>query len=380
MSSVELSSDELTTEAERMLRICTACMYCDGLCPVFPAIDNKHEFRLADLNYLSNLCHNCRGCWYACQYTPPHPFAINLPATLAAVRQRSYAEYLWPAALGRAFRFPAAAIAAIVGTIVTLTLAFVLIVSPHGALFGADDSAGAFYRVLPWPIMAGAAGASLVWAVLCIALSTMRFWRAMSPKLPLGVIVRAVGPALRDIITLRHLGGGGPGCNDIGERTSQHRRLFHHVMVAGFAGTVLSTVAAAIYHHGFGVAAPYPLTSVPVLLGLVGGVVMLAGIGGLLWVEYQADTEPSDQTEVELNVAFLILLALVDVSGLAVLALRDTSAMGLLLTVHLGLVFGFFVVLPFTKAVHAPFRAAALLRAAADKQAASTKADRDRTS
>ena len=33
-----------TDEAERVLRICTACMYCDGLCAVFPAIAGKHDF------------------------------------------------------------------------------------------------------------------------------------------------------------------------------------------------------------------------------------------------------------------------------------------------------------------------------------------------
>ncbi|ABD07872.1 Citrate utilization protein B [Rhodopseudomonas palustris HaA2] len=378
MFSGEMPTDELTAEAERVLRICTACMYCDGLCPVFPAIDGKHRFDLSDLNYLANLCHNCRGCWYACQYTPPHPFAVNLPATLAAVRRRSYADYLWPAAFRRAFRAPVAGIVAIVSLIMLATLALVLMSRPPAALFGADDSEGAFYRVLPWSVMAGAAGASLLWAVGCIALATLRFWRAIAPDVPRGALLRALAPALRDIVTLRHLGGGGPGCNDIGERTSQRRRLFHHVMVAGFAGTLLSTVTAAIYHHGFGVAAPYPLTSLPVLLGLVGGVVMLAGIGGLLWIEYRADSEPADRTEVALNVAFLVLLGLVTLSGLAVLALRDTPAMGLLLAGHLGLVFGLFLVLPFSKAVHAPFRAAALLRAAAEKAAAVARRKPDR--
>lgn len=365
-----MSSADLTAEAERQLRICTACMYCDGLCPVFPAIDNQHRFELTDINYLSNLCHNCRGCWSACQYTPPHPFAINLPATLAAVRQRSYTEYLWPAALGRAFRRPMLSIALVVGVALLFTLAAVLLSASPAALLRSDGSPGAFYRVLPWPLMAGAAGASLLWAVLCITLATLRYWRAIAPPLPVRAILRAVRPALRDIITLRHLGGGGPGCNDVDERPSHQRRIAHHVMVAGFLGTVASTLTAAIYHHAFGWLAPYPLTSLPVLLGIVGGGAMLAGIGGLLTIERRADQQPSDPHEVQLNLAFLILLALVTLSGLAVLALRETAAMGLLLILHLGLVFGLFLALPFTKAIHAPFRAAALLRAAAEAEEA----------
>ncbi|MFC0242508.1 tricarballylate utilization 4Fe-4S protein TcuB [Rhodopseudomonas telluris] len=361
-----MSPDDLTAEAERQLRICTACMYCDGLCPVFPAIDNQHRFELSDLAYLSNLCHNCRGCWSVCQYTPPHPFAINLPTTLAALRQRSYADYLWPAALGHAFRRPFLSIAVVVSTALLFTLAAVLLSTSPAELFGADDSAGAFYRVLPWPMMAGAAGASLLWAMLCIALATVRYWRATAPPLPTNAILQALRPAFRDIVTLRHLGGGGPGCTDIDERPSHQRRIAHHVMVAGCMGTVLSTVVAAIYHKGFGWLAPYPLLSLPVMLGGVGGLAMLVGIGGLLTIEQRADRQPSDPHEAQLNVAFLILLALVTLSGLAVLALRETAAMGLLLILHLGLVFGFFLALPFTKAIHAPFRAAALLRAAAE--------------
>ncbi|RJF68322.1 tricarballylate utilization 4Fe-4S protein TcuB [Rhodopseudomonas palustris] len=365
-----MSSVDLTAEAQRQLRICTACMYCDGLCPVFPAIDNQHRFELSDLSYLSNLCHNCRGCWSACQYAPPHPFAINLPATLAAVRQQSYADYLWPSALGRAFLRPMLSIVLVVGMALLFTLTAVLLSTSPAALLTGDGSPGAFYRVLPWPLMAGAAGLSLLWAVLCIALATLRYWRGIAPPLPAGAILRALRPALSDIVTLRHLGGGGPGCNDVDERPSQQRRIAHHVMVAGFLGTVLSTITASIYHHSFGWLAPYPLTSLPVLLGTGGGIAMLAGIGGLLTIERRADKQPSDPHEVQLNVAFLILLGVVTLSGLALLGLRDTAAMGGLLILHLGLVFGFFMALPFTKAIHAPFRAAALLRAAAEAQAA----------
>lgn len=179
-------------------------------------------------------------------------------------------------------------------------------------------------------------------------------------------ILRALPVALSDIITLRHLGGGGPGCHDDGERPSHRRRILHHLTAGGFVLSGLSTIVAAAYHHLLGVAAPYPVGSLPVMLGLVGGVTMTVGAVGLLGLEARADREPSDRGETRLNVAFLILLALVGASGLAVLGFRSTPAMGLLLSTHLGLVFGLFAALPFSKALHAPFRAAALLRAAID--------------
>jgi citrate/tricarballylate utilization protein len=47
---------------------------------------------------------------------------------------------------------------------------------------------------------------------------------------------------------------------------------------------------------------------------------------------------------------------------LLLLALRGTPAMGTLLAVHLGVVFGLFLTLPYGKFVHAIYRYAALVR------------------
>jgi citrate/tricarballylate utilization protein len=359
--------DKLSAEAERVLRICTACMYCDGLCAVFPAIAGKHEFSLSDADYLANLCHNCRGCWYACQYAPPHPFAINLPQTLTEVRQRSYADYAWPRVLGAGFRHNSMVVAAIVGGITALALIATLLLIPPDKLFVIHRGEGAFYQVMPWPVMTAAAGAALLWAVVAIGIGAAKFWHAIAPRKAAPITWHILRTALSDIITLRNLGGGGPGCNDEDERLSRRRRMYHHVMVAGFALSVASTLIAALYHRVFAVQAPYPLVSLPVLAGTIGGLLMLIGIGGLLLLESRSDREPSAAGEIKLNVVFLLLLALTTASGLAVLALRNTAAMGLVLTLHIGIVIGCFAVLPVSKAVHALYRSAALLRAAIER-------------
>src|SRR5437868_3654240 len=83
-------------EGERLMVICNACRYCEGYCAVFPAMERRLNFTEADLNYLANLCHNCAECYYACQYAPPHEFAVNVPKTLAEIRERSYRQYAWP--------------------------------------------------------------------------------------------------------------------------------------------------------------------------------------------------------------------------------------------------------------------------------------------
>jgi citrate/tricarballylate utilization protein len=94
---------EAVINARREIEVCNACRYCEGFCAVFPAIELRREFAAGDISYLANLCHNCRGCYYACQYAPPHEWGINIPAALAEVRAESYAEYAWPKPLAKAF-------------------------------------------------------------------------------------------------------------------------------------------------------------------------------------------------------------------------------------------------------------------------------------
>ena len=77
---------EVLQEAERVMGICNACRYCEGFCAVFPAMERRRTFADGDLIYLANLCHNCRGCYYACQYAPPHEFDMNVPKVLEEVR------------------------------------------------------------------------------------------------------------------------------------------------------------------------------------------------------------------------------------------------------------------------------------------------------
>src|ERR1700733_14831580 len=97
------------------MTICNACRYCEGYCAVFPAMEQRVTFGPDDLRYLANLCHNCAECYYACQYAPPHEFAVNVPKTLAGIRLESYQHYAWPAPLAAAFRKN--------GTVVSLLLA-----------------------------------------------------------------------------------------------------------------------------------------------------------------------------------------------------------------------------------------------------------------
>lgn len=362
-----------TSEARRILTLCRVCGYCTGICPVFPALGRRLELRAADLDHLANLCHNCRACWYACQYAPPHPFAINVPATLARVRAASYRRYLWPRGLGGLIdRSPRANLALSLMLSLGVPLLTLLFVPPQ-RLFAAHLGAGAFYAVIPWGLMVTVATLSLGWSVLALTTGLVRFWRDTAPRRPVARPNprRSLRRTMADILTLRHLDGGGAGCSDRDASPTPGRRLFHLILSYGFALCLASTIVAAFYHHLFGRAAPYPLLSAPVLLGSIGGLGMVIGVIGLWRIKWGADPAPSAPETLAAGHVLLGQLFTVAASGLLLLALRETPAMGLLLALHLGTVLALFVTLPYGELVHGAYRAVAIWRSVSEAQAGS---------
>jgi citrate/tricarballylate utilization protein len=75
-----------------------------------------------------------------------------------------------------------------------------------------------------------------------------------------------------------------------------------------------------------------------------------------------------DAAQKPMDRGFITLLFLISLSGLALLVLRDTSYMALLLALHLGVVMAFFLTMPYGKFAHGIFRTAALLKWAVEKR------------
>jgi citrate/tricarballylate utilization protein len=125
---------------------------------------------------------------------------------------------------------------------------------------------------------------------------------------------------------------------------------------------------AAFYDHFLGWQAPYPLLSWPVVLGTIGGVGLLIGTAGLLYLKWQSDRDPAEGRMFNMDVAFLVLLFLTSLTGMLLLALRETAAMGTLLVIHLGMVAGFFITAPYGKFAHVVYRYAALVRYAIEQR------------
>jgi citrate/tricarballylate utilization protein len=198
-----------------------------------------------------------------------------------------------------------------------------------------------------------------LFSLLALAVGFTRFWREMGATKPTWPQVRQ---ALHDAATLRYLGGGGHGCNDVGEGFSTARRLLHHFMAYGFLLCFAATSVGAIYDRLLGWVAPYRFFSLPVVLGTVGGAGLVVGCSGLLWLKLSGDQEPRARRLLGADAGLLLLLLLIGVTGLLLLGVRGTGAMGTALAVHLGLVLALFVTLPYGKFVHAAYRTGALIR------------------
>jgi citrate/tricarballylate utilization protein len=363
-----MQETEAFQEARRQMAVCNACRYCEGYCAVFPAMAMRREFETADLTHLANLCHGCKGCYHACQYAPPHAFGINIPATFATIRAESYAEYAWPEGMGRAFARNGALVAGLAALGVTLALLLVMALGDPAVLYTAQRGTGAFFRVIPLWLITLLAGTSFVFALVAMTMGGIRYWRATGG---LGGPLSAppAAEAAVDILTLRNLGGGGNGCNDLDDSFAQHRRWLHQAMFYGFLLCFAATTTGAIYHHLLGWHSPHAFLSLPVQLGTWGGVLLCIGTAGLIWVKMATDPVPVARKLLGGEYAMLALLFLIGATGLLLLALRHTGAMGVLLAIHFGLVIALFVVMPYSKMVHGVYRGIALLRNAREKRA-----------
>lgn len=321
----------------------------------------RRSFANEDLGYLANLCHNCRGCLYACPYAPPHEFGINLPRTFAEVRNETYEEYAWPRPLAAAFKNNGVVLSLAAGLALVAVFICSMMLHDPAYLLSKHTGAGSFYKVIPFPVMLAASILTFGYAVLALVMGFFNFWRDIGGRTGDIFSPTALKTAASDALSLKYLGGGGHGCNDQDESFSSHRRWSHHALFYGFLLCTASTIVAGIYDHFLQWIAPYPFLSLPVVLGTLGGIGMLVGCGGLFALKLLADQTPAARNLLGADVALILLLGISALSGLALLAFRSTSGMGVLLAIHLSFILALFLVMPYSKFVHSVYRSGALL-------------------
>jgi citrate/tricarballylate utilization protein len=344
------------------MTVCNSCRYCEGLCAVFPALEMRRVFTDGDLNYLANLCHNCGACYYDCQFSPPHEFNVNIPATLARIRTDSYEQHAWPRALAPMFKRNGLLISLIAAlSVAAFIVGFALYHDPV-VLFGAHSGPGAFYRLMPHNAMALLFGLAFLYAVVAICMGVRQFWRDIGEPASTFRQPASIWQAIKDATLLRYLDGGGSGCMNEDESPTDNRRLYHHLTFYGFMLCFAATSTTTLYHYLLRQQAPYPWYDLPVVLGTVGGLAMMIGTGGLFRAKFRRDAPIQNFENGGMDVAFIVMLFLTSVTGLALLVLRATPAMGIMLALHIGIVFALFVTMPYGKFVQGMYRFMALVR------------------
>jgi citrate/tricarballylate utilization protein len=343
-------ADSSLAEAQRQFLICSACRFCEGYCATFPAIEGRTTYTAADVAYIANLCHDCRACAQACMYASPHEFAVDIPRLLGSIRLQTYGA--------RAAGLDAAAAA---GAALAVLLAAIALDGRWDRFTTPHAEPGAFYEVVPYLWMLVPALLISVWAAIILVRAARRLVGAVAPDARASLRDRL--GALTDGVELVYLRGGGGGCYyPRQDRPSSARRILHIVLVAGAGLTFVATLAAAILQDALDQLPPYPLVSVPVLSGTIGGIFILASAIGLVMLKIDpAARNKTAAGTTALDIAFLALLAVVAATGLLLLCLRTSSSMGALLAVHLAAVAGLLLTAPYGKFLHVPLRLASLL-------------------
>jgi citrate/tricarballylate utilization protein len=381
---IQEASGAAEQEVARQMQICNACRYCEGFCAVFPAMTRRLDFTRDDVHYLANLCHNCGACLHACQYAPPHEFAVNVPQAMAKVRVKTYQNYAWPQAFSGAYQRN--------GLVLSLSLAFGLAVffliaamlkQPLWHAPSLGGAGGNFYVVFPHSLMASAFGVVFGFALFALGIGLKNFWLSQNPQrkhdfpdvestkfaINSGVLNQARIEATQAAFSLKYLDGGhGEGCHNDDERWTKLRRIFHHFTFYGFMLCLAATSVATLYHYAFNWIAPYGYASLPKLFGITGGIGLLIGSAGLFWLKTKRHALHGDDAQNPMDYGFIALLFIVSLTGLALMFWRDSQAMALLLCIHLGSVMAFFLTMPYGKMAHGFYRCAALLKFAIEKR------------
>ena len=343
------------------MKICNACRYCEGFCPVWDVMEYRREFAKGDIEYMANLCHDCGQCFDSCPFTPPNEFSVDIPSILSEVRAHTYEEYTSPSIaaplLDKRVRF----------SLLLLGLSFLGLLTTYfltgnpARILGSYTEKGSFYEILP-NIFLDAAGTMLaMFAILTWLVSGLRFINTSKnrERIRPGDLVSAIYESLGE----RWFRGGGAGCNypDREERGSYRKFVTHALVMYGFLLDLLSTASAFVEQDFLGIYPPYPILSVPVISGLAGGLMII--VGATLFLYYDSGgSNPRGKKMESMDRIFLITLFMVSATGIVLFAMRSTALMGLFLLIHLSFVGLLFISAPYGKFIHLVYRYLSIAR------------------
>lgn len=347
-------------EASRQFKICNACRYCEGYCAVWPAMERRTTFEEKDVIFLANLCYNCRDCFTACPFTPPHEFNINIPKIMSEVRLLTYQNHAAPKNASALFAKPSKTTSIFSLSLIALTFLFSSLIGNPSRLFSAQSGLGSFYVIIPYWIIIASGLLAGGYVLLAYFLDVRNYCRKIHGSFGDFFRPKIVWQALGDVLKHTYFKGGGTGCSYPNERGSYSFLTFHAMVFYGFLLAIVSTISASVYQDVLGILPPYSLVSLPVIFGICGGLLMMIGATALLYLKSKSNKAPSFKEMLNLDTAFLATLDLVSVTGFLTFVLRTDSALGTIFLIHLALVLTLFLTAPYGKFAHFIYRFAAL--------------------
>jgi len=326
----------LMEEASRQLTICNACRYCEGFCDVWDAIERRREFSHGDLLHLSNLCHDCRACYYACPFIPPHELMINIPKVLGDVREQSYEKFVFPKVLVRVMRRSGLAYLFLTTLIFVTTLYYVFLLHGLSAFY---ETSLTMQELFPYPVFFVAEYSLYIYVFFLWFIQGRSYWKDISNGRKMNV--KAIGRAILDVFTHKDFKGGGAGCNYPSENGSLFRLFAHASVMFGF---IIDWITILFY----------PFANVVVIsIYFIGSVLIFAGAGLLLLMRFKADKKPDSKS---ISSAFTAMMFSTGASGIIFITLISSPEWIIFFLLRDSLIAAIFIMAPFTKFLHPVYR------------------------
>ena len=356
-----LNMNRLNTENEaiRQYMICNACRHCEGFFPVWDAMERRNFLEAKDIKYFSYLCHDCRDCFYACPYSEPHEYGLNIPKLNSDTRVEIHRNETWPKPLTRVLNGTYLAGTGILILSAAVLFSVVIYLNGLSSLYSPQDSV---YSVVPYEFLVIVGMVLGIYVIAMWLVQGAFFWRDIGGNRSGILNIKYHALAIKDVISHRWFKGGGSGCDYPQENGTRTRMVFHMLMFFGILLAILATSSAAVIQHIIGYFPPYPVLSLPVLSGTLGGLMIISGAFGFLYMKSVSDKTKANSTMIKMDYWVVYLLLFTAITGMFSLVTRTYSYMGLVFLIHLSFVGTLYIVAPYSKLNHIIFRYLALLK------------------
>ena len=188
---------------------------------------------------------------------------------------------------------------------------------------------GAFYRLMPHNAMVAIFGAAFLYAIVAMVMGMRAFWRdigAPAGTLAAACLALAGREGCRQRCAISMAAVTAASTRRSADRPAPALSSPHVLRLPALLR--LNRAWRRVYHYLLGRPAPYPWYDLPVVLGTLGGIGLIIGPVGLMAAKCAATRSWPTGRASAWTWRSWSMLFLTSLTGLALLALRETAAMG----------------------------------------------------